>query len=83
MIIMAFGNITIEIELRPCLVGIEEKKSLFHKWINEEAGTTKGLIEDEYGQVQIVEPNQIQFLDHKIKDYIFDKELINYVNKGL
>lgn len=42
---MAAGDIMIKIELRPCLIA-ENEKGLFHKWIKELNGTTKGLVED-------------------------------------
>lgn len=78
---MARSVISIEVELRPCLV--REEKSLFHKWIIERSGTTKGLVEDDRGQIHLVTPEDIQFIDSKIKEYIFERKLVDNVNKGL
>ena len=69
---MARGDIVIQVELRPCLV--ENNKALFHRWVNELNGTTKGLIEDDHGKVHLVKPEEIQFLDRKIKQYAFIME---------
>lgn len=73
--------ISIEVELRPCL--IRKEKALFHKWIIERDGTTKGLVEDDRGKMHLVTPEDIQFMDYKIKEYIFKRELVDNVNKGL
>ena len=68
---MAAGDIMIKIELRPCLIA-ENEKGLFHKWIKELNGTTKGFVEDIRGRIHLVRPEQIQFLDNEIQKYDFN-----------
>ena len=77
---MRTSDITITIELRPCLAN--GKKALFHKWIKEfsdfdyasESGWTEkvyGLIEYEDGTLGKVNYENIQFVDEKIRGYYF------------
>ena len=83
---MSSNNIKIEFELRPCMINIgcdslwavdkeigfksNERKALFHKWVEYEnrisltdQKCTYGLVEYENGQVTLVEPKYIRFLD--------------------
>lgn len=83
---MPSNNIKIEFELRPCMVtmvsnslwvadkeiGIKsnERKALFHKWVEYENRISLtdqkciyGLVEYENGVVALVEPEKIRFLD--------------------
>lgn len=83
---MSSNNIKIEFELRPCMVtmvsnslwvadkeiGIKsnERKALFHKWVEYENRISLtdqkciyGLVEYENGVVALVEPEKIRFLD--------------------
>lgn len=83
---MLSNNIKIEFELRPCMVtmvsnslwvadkeiGIKsnERKALFHKWVEYENRISLtdqkciyGLVEYENGVVALVEPEKIRFLD--------------------
>lgn len=64
------GDITIRVELRPCLV--QNQKALFHRWTNELNGV-RGLVEDSCGRMHLVKLEQIQFIDSKeiIKEYIW------------
>ena len=57
---MARGDITVMPERRPCKV--HERKCLFHKWI-EQNGRTYGLAEQEDGNMMIVHPRKIRFMD--------------------
>ena len=59
---MAFRNITIEIELRPCKVN--NVKELFHKYIESD-----GLVEYEDGTLDLVSYKRIKFIDNKHKEY--------------
>ena len=86
------GDLTIKTsEYRPCLV--KGEKALFHRWSDESnvvgespihgghaAGTvrfTLGIVEMEDGQVKQVVPSSIKFLDNKIREYIFNDELVD------
>lgn len=83
---MSSNNIKIEFELRPCIIHngstslwavdkeigckSNERKALFHKWVEYEnrisltdQKCTYGLIEYENGEVALVEPEKIRFLD--------------------
>ncbi|MFR2777147.1 MAG: hypothetical protein ACLTA8_01835 [Intestinibacter bartlettii] len=83
---MAFRNITIEIELRPCMVN--NRKALFHnKYIEsdeqyiESDGVEasikirediKGLVEYEDGTLDLVSYKNIKFIDKKHQQYCWD-----------
>ena len=83
---MSSNNIKIEFELRPCMINIgreslwaadkeigiksNERKALFHKWVEYENRISLadqkciyGLVEYENGEVNLVEPQYIKFLD--------------------
>lgn len=83
---MSSNNIKIEFELRPCMINIgsnflwaadkeigiksNERKALFHKWVEYENKISLtdqkciyGLVEYENGEVNLVEPQYIRFLD--------------------
>lgn len=73
-------------ELRPCIVN--KKKALFHMWSSKtrivepsmmigghKGGVLKftvGIIEYENGKVDEVFPNQVKFLDEKLKEFCFN-----------
>ena len=59
---MAFRNITIEIELRPCMVN--NVKALLHKNIESD-----GLVEYEDGTLDLVSYKRIKFIDNNHKEY--------------
>lgn len=79
------------IDYRPCLVN--DKKALFHKWIeyaypvppslimpNDRGGQktdTLAIVEYENGTVEVVEPNCITFADNLIEEYAFKKGALN------
>lgn len=81
---------TIGNTLRPCLVGSDKKKCLFHGfWQNSDiyppsllkgghnGGVVAGpvaLVETEDGDVIKVEPALITFIDRKIEEYSFGEE---------
>lgn len=57
-------------EYRPCLV--HDRKALFHRWsqnIDVEFSNTTGIVEYGNGEVQEVRPENIRFLDYKVRDY--------------
>lgn len=72
-------------ELRPCLVGRNHKRALFHKWIDKSeivepsimvgghsGGTVRctfGLVECENGSIELIYPHNIRFIDELVKDY--------------
>ena len=83
---MSSNNIKIEFELRPCMINISresflvadkeigiksnERKALFHKWVEYENRISLtdqkciyGLVEYENGEVALVNPEYIRFLD--------------------
>lgn len=83
---MSNDNIKIEFELRPCMINMvsnslwiadkeigiksNERKALFHKWVEYENRMSLidqkgiyGLIEYENGEVALVNPECIKFLD--------------------
>lgn len=83
---MLSNNIKIEFELRPCMINMvsnslwvadkeigiksNERKALFHKWVEYENRISLidqkciyGLVEYENGEVNLVEPERIRFLD--------------------
>lgn len=83
---MSSNNIKIEFELRPCMINIgreplwaadkeigiksNERKALFHKWVEYEnkislidQKSVYGLVEYENGEVALVKPEYIRFLD--------------------
>lgn len=83
---MSSNNIKIEFELRPCMINMgsnslwtgdkeigiksNERKALFHKWVEYENRISLtdqkciyGLVEYENGEVALVEPEKIRFLD--------------------
>jgi len=61
--------VSIENTLRPCRVKIKKsdnyKNALFHRWI----GDGEAIVELENGQIHIVHPENIIFLDHPFNDY--------------
>lgn len=75
------NEITMKYELRPCIV--EGRKALFHSWQRSVdyipplkdkhlGGTTEyiiGIIELENGTIQQVSPDEIRFIDNKVKAY--------------
>lgn len=76
---MAFGNINIEIELRPCMVN--NRKALFHNKYIEPDGVEarikirediKGLVEYEDGTLDLVSYKNIKFIDKKHKEYCWE-----------
>lgn len=81
-------NINIGSELRPCFVDYRE--ALFHRWAEcdgclvsgedcESIRAIKGIVEYEDGHVDMVDPDEIRFIDDKFKNYNLDisKEAIN------
>jgi len=82
------NDIKITHNLRPCLVGKEQKKALFHAWSQNskviEPSIMKGghgggvvagavaLVEMEDGQIKEVMPWEIRFLDSQHNTYIFE-----------
>lgn len=83
---MSSNNIKIEFELRPCMINMgsnslwagdkeigiksNERKALFHKWVEYENRISLtdqkciyGLVEYENGEVALVNPQYIRFLD--------------------
>lgn len=83
---MPSNNIKIEFELRPCMITIgrdslwagdkeigiksNERKALFHKWVEYENRISLvdqkgicGLVEYENGEVALIKPEYIKFLD--------------------
>jgi len=75
----------------------EEKKALFHMWENfakpvaadlcigdcseGQMSMIFGLVEYEDGSMDEVRPARIQFVDNKIKDYVFEDAKEDYVPK--
>lgn len=76
------GDITVKMELRPCLA--KGEKALFHRWITEEqiaAGDLikvkpKALVEYEDGRLRLIDYINIIFLDNVINEYVFNIESI-------
>ena len=76
------GDITVKIELRPCLA--KGKKALFHRWITEEQIASgdlikvkpKALVEYEDGRLRLIDYINIIFLDNVINEYVFNIESI-------
>lgn len=55
-----------QLSLRPCLVN--GQKALFHKWVHDSSNDNLyGLVEMENGNVHIIDPVYIRFLDTKSK----------------
>jgi len=62
-----YNGITIEIELRPCMVnGV---KALFHKYIESDA-----LVEYEDGTLDLINYKSIKFIDNKHKEYCWEEK---------
>lgn len=75
------NEIIMKCELRPCIV--EGRKALFHSWQRSVdyipplkgkhlGGTTEyiiGIIELENGAIEKVFPEEIRFIDNKVKSY--------------
>lgn len=71
-----------EFPTRPCLV--KGKKHIFHQWENRawvaepgimvgsapggQCSMTLAIVEDEYGQVHEVYPEDVRFIDDKVKE---------------
>lgn len=76
------GDITVKIELRPCLA--KGEKALFHRWITEEQIVSgdlikvkpKALVEYEDGRLRLIDYINIIFLDNAISEYVFNTENI-------
>lgn len=76
------GDITVKIELRPCLA--KGEKALFHRWITEEQIASgdlikvkpKALVEYEDGRLRLIDYINIIFLDNAISEYVFNTENI-------
>lgn len=82
---MAELKIKIPSKLRPCLVN--GKEHLFHQWVERRwlvdasplqgghpgglCSITLAIVEDEYGQVHEVYPEDVRFIDGLIKEYPF------------
>ena len=82
------GKITIEQELRPCIV--DGQKALFHRWMDiskvippsplkggHSGGTIRevfGIIERDDGSVSECYPYEIRFIDGKIEESAFMEE---------
>ena len=72
------GDITVKIELRPCLA--KGEKALFHRWITEEQIASgdlikvkpKALVEYEDGTLDLVSYKNIKFIDKKHQQYCWD-----------
>ena len=83
------GKITIERELRPCIVK-NSVNALFHCWnfrsqvIGEsylrgghpagQISATFAIVEYEDGTIHEVEPTQIRFVDNALKEYVFPED---------
>ena len=75
-------------EVRPCIAA--GQKALFHMWVNEsrvvppsplvgghsggQVSTIRALVEDERGNMKMVQPKDIRFLDHPFQDYHWGEE---------
>lgn len=59
---MAFTNITLGYELRPCIAGTKKKKALFHRWYEDPHAGLVAVVEYEDGTVAKVIPKNIVFV---------------------
>ena len=80
------ARFVVETALRPCLVNGE--KALFHMWEQYsniispscmvgghnggEVKFIRGIVENEKGEIVIVNPTEIQFTDNKLQEYCFN-----------
>lgn len=59
-------------KLRPCKVKIQlygnYTNALFHRWTNDD----EAIVELEDGQIHMVHPENVIFLDHPFVEYIWD-----------
>lgn len=79
------SGLKVETYLRPCYVAKEGKevKALFHRWCDtiirdEQTVSIAAIVEYEGGNVGLVYPDHIKFLDDPFLNYIFPgKEEMN------
>ena len=91
------NKIEVEEKLRPCYVlndrKSDKKNALFHMWVEWKGlsidildSNIRALVEYETGQVDLVEPRRIIFIDsnEKFKEYVWDDFTDNtYGKEGL